>query len=358
MNVLVCGATGAIGGQVAAHLARASEIETLHLAARHEEPLAAQVQSLGGRDAGVHGLLLDLATDEIAGLAEGFDVMVSCAPAPLEEPCVKAAIAAGTPYVSVCDDAGALAEAEAHDRAAERAGVTVVSGCGFSPGLTNMLAAFASLELQELTSLEISVADSAAGSFGATASAHFLAALAPTSVAVLESDGADAPAPIFFPEPVRWVETHRALHPERWRLARTHPNLATEYRIGLRERALADAAVRLGRIGEMGRKPAGPGTRRPSVMHRLARRPEGAAWTAARVEANGIAQGRETSVVIGAVDHFGNLASLPLTYAVLELGCRRVEHPGVHTPEEVFAPTRFLRAMAERGVRAARLVRL
>src|SRR5690606_26877937 len=57
-----------------------------------------------------------------------------------EEPMVKAAIVSRTPYVSLCDDAVAAAAALRYDRTAREAGVTIVTGVGWTPGLTNILA--------------------------------------------------------------------------------------------------------------------------------------------------------------------------------------------------------------------------
>lgn len=55
-------------------------------------------------------------------------------------PVAEAAIAAGCRYVDICDDAEGIAALDALDERAHSAGVTLVTGAGFSPGLSNVLA--------------------------------------------------------------------------------------------------------------------------------------------------------------------------------------------------------------------------
>ena len=91
-----------------------------------------------------------------------------------EEPMVKAAIAAGTPYLSLCDDADATAAALKHDAAARAAGVTIVTGLGWTPGLTNILALRAAARLDKTTSVTIAWTGSAAESGGHAVALHTL----------------------------------------------------------------------------------------------------------------------------------------------------------------------------------------
>ncbi len=87
---------------------------------------------------------------------------------------VKAAIAARKPYVSLCDDADAAAAALKHDDAARQAGVTIVTGLGWTPGLTNILALRAAARLDKTTSVTIAWAGSAQESGGHAVALHTL----------------------------------------------------------------------------------------------------------------------------------------------------------------------------------------
>src|SRR5690606_1528640 len=57
-----------------------------------------------------------------------------------EERLVKAAIEAKVPYVSICDDHDAAQAVFALDPQAKERGITILTGAGWTPGLTNILA--------------------------------------------------------------------------------------------------------------------------------------------------------------------------------------------------------------------------
>ena len=363
MKVLVVGAAGSVGRRVAAELAQSDEVEELIVTAR--DPAGAdRVASMLGP--GTTGEGLDVHdVDRFISLAGRADVVV-CAAGPyylLETDAVRAAIDAKTHYISLCDDQTEVDAVLALDGEAKDAGVTVVSGCGVSPGLTNLLISVGAEEIDEVEEIDIAVAASSADTSGEASTLHFLHQMA--SPAPWISDGSTdevragtSPRLIYFPDPVGWVETFRSGHPEIMTMPRTYPGLRSlRFRIGLTERAAMDvvrgaAAARL--LGSEQQRRLWLRMSEPLRPVVEALPPRGAAWTAARVDVRGHYDGKPTTVSLAVVDHLANLAAVPLAHAALELA-RGGADSGVRGPEKAFDARSFLKAIAERGIRIARL---
>ena len=122
--------TGAVGRRVARHLAAVPEVERLILGARH--PL--RLRTLGRQ-------LLDVDVEVVApGPLPHADVVVLALPAGGHATVAEEALGRGSHVVSVSDalsDVQALLEL---DRAASKAGRSVIVGAGFSPGVSCLLA--------------------------------------------------------------------------------------------------------------------------------------------------------------------------------------------------------------------------
>ncbi|HET7482167.1 MAG TPA: saccharopine dehydrogenase NADP-binding domain-containing protein, partial [Actinomycetota bacterium] len=219
MKLLVLGASGIVGRRVCREVARLEGLESVVIAGRDGALLDRLVSALG------HELFSSTTLDlhdsaALRAAMEEVDVVASAAgPAyALERDAVQAAIATGTNYVSLADDLPATEEVTALDEGATRAGVTVVSGCGMSPGLSNLLVALAARE-GEPEEVAISLAASSADDTGPATAMHFLKMLDDPAPAL--SDGVDevarggtGPRLVYFPEPIGWVETFRSGHPE------------------------------------------------------------------------------------------------------------------------------------------------
>ncbi|MGH2693600.1 MAG: saccharopine dehydrogenase family protein [Actinomycetota bacterium] len=364
--MLLLGATGAMGRRAAAELARSDEVSFLLMAARNRGSLEGLARYFGG-DGRIASAVLD-ARDEaaLADAMAAMDVSVSCAGPGylLELPSVRAAVRAGTPYVSLCNDLPALEAVLELAEEARGAGVTVVTGCGLSPGLTNLLVRLAAESLDRVVEIDVAAAMSSTEADGAAAAQHLLRMLGEdarfySGGRTANAPTADAPRPVYFPEPVGWVETYLFGHPEVATLGRTFPELqGARFRLGLTERAVMDAARGAGAIGltrtEDRRRLALKLTRPfTPLLQRLP--PRGPTWSAARVDVHGETGGRPSTLSLGVADHLSNLAATTIARAALDIGAGRVTAPGVHPPDAVFDPRSFLREVAARGVRPARL---
>lgn len=366
MKALVLGGTGAIGRRVAAELVRAQDVAEVVVTARDGARAEHVARLLGGAKAGVAYRAVTATRAEVAAAAAGCDVLACCAgPAYLlEADAIMGSIDAGVPYVSLCDDHAATEAVLRLDGDAVAAGVTVVTGCGMSPGITNFLIALAAGELDHLEEVDVALAASSVDAPGPASARHFLHSLTQQAPVISEHrpaarSGGGGPRLVYFPEPVEWVETFRTAHPEVVTLPRTYPTLVTaEYRQGLVERAVMDAARALVALNlvrkerDVARWVRWTQPLRP-LLEKLP--PRGPDWTAVRVDVHGLRHERSETVSLGIADHIANLASLPLAMAAIDIGTKKTRLPGVSSPEQVFDARQFLARLSARGIRIARL---
>ena len=364
MKVLVTGAAGVMGRRVTAELAQANEVDELIVTARESNTVERLASIFGSHK--VRTDRLDVAdTRRFVSLARGVDVVVSAAgPYYLYEiDAVRAVIDAGTHYVSLCDDHVVTDRIAALNGAARDVGVTVISGCGLAPGITNLLAALAAEEIEQVEEIAIAIAASSADSPGRATTLHLLAQMAAPAPAIAdhvteEVRAGTSPKLVYFPDPVGWVETFRSGHPEVTTMPSIYPDLRSlSFRIGLTERAAMDvirasAAARL--LGSEKQRRLWLRFAEPLRPAIEAVPPKGAAWTSARVDVRGRTDGRPAAVSLAVVDHLNNLAAVPLAQGALEVGAGRCP-PGVHVPERAFGAAPFLAAVSRRGIRLARL---
>lgn len=355
-----------VGRRVAAELLRSGACESIVLGARQLE----RAQHLAGLFGAGSQTLIPLAidardSDSVADAARGCDLTLSCAGPGFvtETASVRGAVAAGATYLSINDDADVIQELFGMDADAVAGGAVVISGCGFSPGLTNLLVTIGMGELTAVDEIDISIGASSADPNGPAARMHVLHML--STRATYLSDGSSAttaagrmPRPIYLPEPVGWVETVRAGHPEVVTLARRFPNVsAIRYRFGLTERTVMDTARGLGAAG-MGRteKVARLTERLSRPLTPLLEKlpPRGVPWTAGRVDLHGEAAGRRHTVSLGVADHLVNLTAATLVQAALKV-MSSPPSPGIHAPEDVLSGAEMTAGLAARGIRVARL---
>jgi saccharopine dehydrogenase-like NADP-dependent oxidoreductase len=140
MKIVVLGACADMAKPILPILADEDGVERVVLADIAEERVRALAAGLGPRYEAVRTDATDptslVAAVRGAGVVLGYVGPFYRFEAPIAEACIQA----GVHYVSIADDYDAyLAVSALHDRA-RAAGVTVVTGLGNSPGLTNLLA--------------------------------------------------------------------------------------------------------------------------------------------------------------------------------------------------------------------------
>lgn len=278
-----------------------------------------------------------------------------------EEPMVKAAIAAGTPYLSLCDDADATAAALKHDAAARDAGVTIVTGLGWTPGLTNILALRAAARLDKTTSVTIAWTGSAAESGGHAVALHTLHIFngKVTTFAngrLMDVPAGSEPEVIEFPAPLGRVRVCHVGHPEPLTLPAQLPGVErVALKGGLVEPTLHQLAVLTGRAGLAATHGMRSSLARLLVpfIPLLSRfGPKRPAISGVVVRVTGEKDGETVTLESAATAPMRALTSIPLAIGALWMAQGRVHRPGVLAPDapDLFPPAPFLDELARRGV--------
>ena len=355
MKVLLLGATGALGRRVATELIRVGDLTQLTIAARNRDALDRVAELLRG-SVDVRTDAFDLTAGDVASHLEGHDLVLSAAGPgySLEEASIAAAIDAGVDYASLNDDlAPAQTAVGLHEQARDK-GITIVSGCGMAPGISNLLVSLGAQRLDAVHEVEISVGASSSDAAGPATELHFIALFGGGDFRT--SKEARSPHPVYFPDPVGWVETFGCDHPEELAVRAAHSSLqAFRFRVGLVEKAVMDT-VRAGAAAGLGsserRRRALLKASRPLRPLLQAMSPGSAPWTALRVDVRGTSGSRSATISYAVVDRLANLASIPLVRCGSVLPGRGL---GVASPDQLAEPAAILADIAARGVRFGEL---
>lgn len=374
MKVLVLGGTGLMGRRAVMELAPEAAVERVTIAGRNEaagrqvrEQAAAAQRAAGLADG--QGAELPLATVDLADreavrrLMADHDIILNAAgPAYLlEEPLVRAALAVGRSYVSLCDDADAVAKVLPLDEEARAAGITVLTGMGWTPGLTNLAARHAVDHLDEVDAIHIAWVGSSAGGVGKAVVFHVLHTFSGQAVIVRDWQPVPIPAGseperITFPDPVGPVTVRHVSHPETVTIPRYIPGVGTvTVKGGLPEPVLNWLAVVIGRSGLAGTH------RRRDLLWPVLKysvpllQPIGAPpgdMSGYTVVVTGRKNGRPVTIRATSMATMADLTSVPAAVAVLWIGREKITRRGVFAPEAPGGPdpAAFLAEMARRGV--------
>jgi len=360
MRVIVLGGAGDMGRRAVEELAREAAVDALGVGDLDEAAARAVAQALASPK--VTPIRVD--ARERAGLVralEPWDVVAS-AVGPFyefETRCAAAAIEARRPYVSICDDFDAAQDVLLLDGRARARGVTVLSGLGWTPGVTNVLARKGAASLDRVEEIRVAWASSAADSQGRAVvlhTLHIFSGLVPSfedgrPVKVAAGSGRER---VRFPEPVGEVDVFHVGHPEPVTLPLSFPDVQrVTLKGGLAEALLSNLAIGLGRLGLTS-------TPRRRALLRRAIEPAlpllgrvgrpGSPCSAARVDVLGTKDGRPERLCYGAAAHMPVLTGVPLALGALMLGRGEIARPGVVAPESCIDPDPFLAELARRGI--------
>lgn len=220
MKVVVLGAAGAVAGEVARQLAaRHGEVEIvladrdLAGATKLAEEIAAIAVQVDASDPASLAQVVAGAGLVVNGVGPFHRFGLTVA---------RACVEAGAHYVDVCDEydvaADMLADAELEAKA-KAAGVTVLTGMGSAPGVTNLAAKWAADRLDEAHSAEVVLAVPYVVDLGTTINDHMLHSMSGEVLQHLDGQLAEvrpweSPRRIEFREPFAAVDAGWMGHPE------------------------------------------------------------------------------------------------------------------------------------------------
>jgi saccharopine dehydrogenase-like NADP-dependent oxidoreductase len=299
--------------------------------------------------------------EELVAAIRGYDA-AGCGIGPFyryEARVARAAVEAGVPYVSLCDDYDAAQAVLGLDNAAKAAGVTVLTGLGWTPGLSNVLARKGYDQFDLVDEINVAWGSSASDSEGYAVilhTLHIFSGLVPSfqkgrPVNVPAGSGKEV---ILFPPPVGRVTCYHLGHPEPVTLPHFLPGVRTvTLKGGLSEQPLNELAIWLARL-RLTDTPAKKDLLGQIIKATLpvlsklgqAEQP----CSAVRVDVGGWIEGYYRQISYGAAAHMPELTGLPLAIGALMLARREIHRPGVVTPEACVEPDCFLAELQKRGV--------
>lgn len=260
------------------------------------------------------------------------DVVVLCGPAGTHAEAAASHLAAGRSVVSTADGVADVQALLDLDAAAVAAGVTLVAGAGFSPGLSDLLAAHGAARFDSVS--EIHVARVGTGGPACASSHH--RALGGTSVDWRDGGWVQRPAGsgrelVWFPDPIAARDCYRA--------------------------ALPDAALLVPAFEGVSRVTARlAATRRDRLTSRLPmlRRPHPDGGPGAlRVELRGVVAGAHEVLVLGAMDRPAVAAGAVAAVAAVAVAEGSARRHGAGGMAALLEPLPLLHELASRGVRCA-----
>ncbi|MDJ0755274.1 MAG: saccharopine dehydrogenase NADP-binding domain-containing protein [Ardenticatenaceae bacterium] len=232
-KILIVGGTGRIGLAVAGDIAAHSDAHLL-LTGRNREKGTAVAEGFNGR---AEFLPLDLNSvtgRDLIDLARQVDLVVQCTGPfrTLPPSLLEAAIAAGTNYVDVCDDAEATKTRLTFHKKAQEAGITALIDTGTFPGIDNVLVADALARYPEAKDVRLYFlcAGSGDGGFGVLETT-FIAVSRPY-LQLHQGRWESTPSyrgrqTVDFGPPIGRCPVYNFEVPELWSLAHTFPQLET-----------------------------------------------------------------------------------------------------------------------------------
>lgn len=360
MRIIVLGGAGDMGSRTVRDLAEQPAVESLVIGDYDEARAQALAESLN--DPKVSALKVDANDhDALVGAIRDHDVAAS-AVGPFyryEAKCAAAAIEAGRHYVSVCDDYDAAQAVLRLDEAARQQEVTVLTGVGWTPGISNVVARQAADQLDSVEEINVAWGSSASDSEGFAVILHTLHIFTGRVPSFQNGKLVEVPAGsgkerVLFPEPVGEVNVFHLGHPEPVTLPLTFTDVRTvTLKGGLSENFLNSLAILMSKLrftNTPGKRDAIGKLLKPllPVLGRIGRPAN--PCSAVRVDVTGTRQGDSVRLSYGAADHMDNLTGVPLAIGAIMLGRGDIERRGVVAPEACIPPEAFISELAQRDI--------
>ncbi|HID85935.1 MAG TPA: saccharopine dehydrogenase, partial [Anaerolineae bacterium] len=255
----------------------------------------------------------------------------------------------------ICDDHGPIQELFALDEAAKEAGVTVITGLGWTPGITNILAKRAAEELDEVEEIKISWAGGAADSTGLAVIMHVFYAVTGKVPTYRDRAWTEVPAGseaevVEFPAPLGRIRVFHCGHPEPLTIPRYIKAKTVSLKGALTpdwNNRLADLFARLGLIGTPAKN-----AHMARIIHAIEGifRVGGIAVSGARVDVRGRKGDERRTLSYSTADKMGRLTGIPAAIGALMLARGEIAARGVFAPEGCIEPRPFLAELAQRGI--------
>ena len=360
MNIVVLGGCGDMGSHAVRDLLAHSEAH-ITIADYRVDKAQALASELGER---VEGVFVDAEDPaSLHGVLQGADVAVGCigpfyhfAPK-----MARAAVRARVNYVDICDDWGPIEEMFGLDAEARNAGITLLCGMGWTPGITNVMARAGANELDEVNDIKIYWAGGAEDAAGLAVVMHVFYAVTGDVPTYRDGGWVKVPASsdkevVEFAGALGKVEVFHCGHPEPMTIPR-HIKCKTVFlKGGLTPKwnnTLADVLVKLGLS-----KSHKSIVRTSKIIYKLEGLigAGGVPFSGARVDVVGRKNGESCTISYTATDKMGRLTGIPVSIGAIMLAEGNISSKGVFAPEGCIEPEPFFAELAKREIRIEKRV--
>ncbi|MBM3134978.1 MAG: saccharopine dehydrogenase [Chloroflexi bacterium] len=267
----------------------------------------------------------------------------------------SAAIQAGVNYVDICDDYGPMPALFALDEAAQQAGITAITGLGWTPGMTNVCARRGADRLDAVDEINVSWAGGAADSEGLAVIMHVLYAITGKVPTYMNGQWQDIDAlsgkeVVEFPQPLGKVEVFHCGHPEPLTIPRYIKANTVTLKGALTPKWNDDFAAFLVRLG-LGSTP-GRIAFTAKAVHTIEGvfRTGGVPASAMRVDVKGTKGGVRKHYAFAAADKMGRLTGIPAAIGAVLLAQGQIAPKGVFAPEGCLDPQLLIDELARRNI--------
>ncbi len=362
MKVIALGGAGDMGRWVVTDLAQSEGVEEVAIADLNiikadrikddlENPRARV--SVRGIDARDH--------EGLRAAISGFDVAVSTIGPfyAFEKKVAQAAVDAGVKYVSICDDFDAALDVFQLDGYVREKKGLVLTGMGWTPGLSNLLARLGADRLTKVKKIHIAWSGAVNDSEGTAVIKHAMHVLAGKIPSFLDGQQLMIPAgsgaeTLKFPHPIGDCLVAHVGHPEPVTIPRYIPGLQeVTLKGGLTPRFYQKLAVRAARLHLF------DSARQIDLATRFAlpilgpTGKRGAGCAGLRVDIYGEMDGKEQHLVFGAAEKMARLTGISASIGAQMVGRGELKKNalGVVAPEAIIEPRKFLHELGKRGIR-------
>jgi lysine 6-dehydrogenase len=294
----------------------------------------------------------------LASVVQGADAMVG-AIGPFYRYALKmatAAVQARVNYVDICDDYGPIREVFALDEVAKAAGVTLITGLGWTPGITNLMCRLGASRLDSVDEIKVSWAGGAEDSQGLAVVMHVFYAVTGMVPTYKDGQWVDVEAgtgkePVDFGGVLGTVKVFHCGHPEPMTVPRYIKARAVSLKGALTpewNNGLAEVFVKLGLTST---------PRRIETVSKIIHKVEhilgagGVPFSGARVDVIGEKDGQPRTVTYRTVDKMKRLTGIPAAIGGWMLAQGQVKAKGVYAPEGCLEPEPFFAELAKRDIK-------
>ncbi|MGM0651329.1 MAG: saccharopine dehydrogenase family protein [Bacillota bacterium] len=341
MKIVVLGGAGEMGAETVRDLARYSKATDIVIADKNVHAAEKLIESLDTHRVRVREIDATSHNDLVRVMHGSSAVAGALGPFyRFEKPVIEAAIEARANYVSICDDLDAVEAALAFDNIARQEGRRILTGMGWTPGLSNLLARKGYEELDEVEAINIYWSTGAADLAGLAVILHTMHIFTGEATSFqgghfIKVKAGSKKEPVEFPPPMGMANTFHLGHPE--------PVTIPRY-LGRINEVTLKGGLAEGYLNYLSRFVSALGLTRVQFTQQLTGQIVKAVMpvmpkskkrnvSTLRVDIKGKRNGINVTVSYAVTDHMRRLTGLPLSIGTMMMAANKIKRFGVFSPE-------------------------